>query len=60
MCLVRDIGSVIACIESISLRKKAANGDTTRLNIESLVSGVYLVECQNEAGGKSVVKFVKQ
>jgi pectin methylesterase-like acyl-CoA thioesterase len=56
-------GTAVFSIYDLSGKKllsQKTNGDTTRLNIEPLVSGVYLVECQNEAGGKSVVKFVKQ
>jgi hypothetical protein len=40
-------------------RQKTDSSDTTRLDIEALPSGFYLLECQT-AARKTVLKFVKQ
>lgn len=42
------------------LSQKSKEGTQTQLSINHLTSGVYMVECVNANGGKSVEKFVKQ
>ncbi len=42
------------------LSQKANGGLQTQINVQQLANGVYLIECLNEKGGKSVEKFVKQ
>ena len=42
------------------LSQKSKEGTQTQLSINHLTTGIYMVECVNANGGKSVEKFVKQ